>query len=99
MYVDPKADFAKDIDQFFVLLKQHGETPEAFFKDFAILSQFALSKSKEGLAASAMPGLHLAVEKARGVKCPRCWQWTQAKNQHDLCDRCAAIVKTWKELV
>ena len=65
MFIDPKADFAKDIEQFFALLKKHGEKPEAFFKDFAILSQFALSKNKEGLAASSMPGLYLTVEKAQ----------------------------------
>jgi isoleucyl-tRNA synthetase len=92
IFIDPKADFAKDIETFFELLKKHGETPETFFKDFAILSQFALAKNKEELSASLLPGLFITAEKARGAKCPRCWQWTESKNKYDLCDRCAVIV-------
>ncbi len=91
-FIDPTAPYAQDIALFFDRLKKQKETPENFFKDFAILSQFVVAKNKEGLTASSMPGLFLNVEKAYGVKCPRCWQWTESSNEYGLCDRCAAIV-------
>ncbi len=92
LFIDPTTPFANDISSFFARLSKQGETPENFFKDFAILSQFLLAQSKEGLATSSMPGLLLKVEKAYGVKCPRCWQWTESKNEHGLCDRCKELV-------
>ncbi len=92
LFIDPAAPFAKDIDAFFARLAQKGESVEEFFKDFAILSQFLLAQGKEGLTASSMPDLFIKVEKGYGVKCPRCWQWTESTHEHGLCDRCKELV-------
>lgn len=92
LFIDPQASFIKDIASFFDRLKKQGETPESFFKDFAILSQFILAQNAEGLTASSMPGLLLKVEKAYGVKCPRCWQWNEDNNEYGLCNRCKELV-------
>lgn len=92
LYVDPKADWAPSIESFFKTLIKKGESPEAFFKDFAIVSQLQLADDKDGLIASEMPGLFVRVEKATGVKCPRCWQWAQTKHEQGLCNRCQGVV-------
>ena len=40
-----------------------------------------------------VPGLHVAVVEAPGVKCPRCWMHSeQADPETGLCPRCAAVV-------
>jgi isoleucyl-tRNA synthetase len=78
--------------QFVDRLVSKGESPESFFKDFAIVSQFVLVDDKEGLTESSVPGFYLKVTKAEGVKCPRCWQWSQTNNDQGLCHRCAQLV-------
>ncbi len=93
MFIDPKAEGTQELKTFFEELKKKGETPEQFFKDFAILSQFSLSQSADGLSESLYPGVYLRAEKAAGVKCPRCWQWAETEHEHGLCPRCYDIVK------
>ena len=47
-----------------------------------------------------MPGLRVEVERAEGVRCPRCWHVTpEGRLNHDhLCDRCcAALLADWPE--
>ncbi len=92
IYFDPKVEWAKDIVKFLKHLEYKGESPENFFKDFAIVSQLAIAQSNTGLSASSMPGLFVAVDKAKGVKCPRCWQWAETNHPHQLCPRCEKIV-------
>ena len=92
MFVDPDGPEGKRLQQFFNDLEAKGESAEQFFKDFAILSQFAFAPSPDGLT-EAYPGVYLKAEKAAGEKCPRCWQWTQTKREHNLCNRCYELVK------
>jgi len=43
-----------------------------------------------------IPGLVIAVDKARGQKCQRCWMWSERVGEDPrhpmLCERCAAVV-------
>ncbi len=90
-HIDSSIENAQLVQQFLKHLSRKGESPETFFKDFAIVSQFALADSKDGLTESSVPGLYLTVSKADGVKCPRCWQWAENSTAKDLCSRCAQL--------
>ncbi len=92
VYIDPSAEYSKLIQQFFSHLANKDESPESFFKDFAIVSQFQLAQEKDGLLETSLPGLFLKVAKALGKKCPRCWQWAETDDERDLCPRCTALV-------
>ena len=48
----------------------------------------------EGVAGTAFPGLTVAVDEARGTKCPRCWMHSTEADAEGLCPRCAAVMKT-----
>lgn len=63
-----------------------------FFKELLIVSQWQFEMSVSSLQASEYPGLYVYVERARGTKCPRCWNWEETDNAHGLCARCAAII-------
>ena len=67
---------------------------EQFLAEFCIISSVdVVVDSAQGLLLpSKMEGLHLLVEHARGVKCPRCWQWQETSHADGLCERCYAIV-------
>ncbi len=93
MFIDPKADGAQELQTFFDELSKRDEPVEQFFKDFAILSQFAFVDNAQGLTESGHPGVYLLTQKALGEKCPRCWQWAQTTHEHNLCPRCYEIVK------
>lgn len=93
MYIEP-CDETKYLNLFFDELLKRGESVEQFFKDFAILSQFSLVDSTQGMTLSTHRGIYLQATKAMGEKCPRCWQWSQTTHEHNLCVRCYAIVKS-----
>lgn len=85
-----RADIMKN---FFESLKSSGQTPEEFFKEFLIASQIVLAPTDKGLDETTIPGLHVTVEHALGIKCPRCWQWEESTDKYGLCKRCQNIVK------
>lgn len=60
---------------------------ENFFKEFFIVSQVELLKNTD-------KKLEVRVEKALGVKCPRCWQWHTDKSLTDLCQRCTKVLES-----
>jgi len=37
-------------------------------------------------------GIRVGVEKARGEKCPRCWQYTLEPDADGLCPRCSRVL-------
>lgn len=57
-----------------------------------IVSQVRLVRSAEGLNVTGIEGLFARVEHAAGVKCPRCWQWSEVPNANGLCPRCQQVV-------
>jgi isoleucyl-tRNA synthetase len=65
---------------------------EQFLKEFFIVSGVTLSQSPEGLPATAHTEVFIAVKKAEGTKCPRCWQWDTQSDERQLCRRCSLLV-------
>lgn len=63
-----------------------------FLQYFLIVSRVTRATSCDGLVATAAPGLCARVDRAAGVKCPRCWQWSEASDTRDLCERCRDVV-------
>ncbi len=84
VFVDPKMQDYERVKEMI--------TPE-FLKEFLIVSQVELVSSVHDLPETQVRGLYARVEHARGVKCPRCWQWEESIHEHGLCTRCAAVVK------
>lgn len=70
---------------------QH-QTREQFVKEIMVSSQIIFAHSAEGLVSTEMPGLSARVERADGAKCPRCWHYDTARNEHDLCARCHLLI-------
>lgn len=75
------------------------ETAEYFsgedMKAFAIVSDFkwvdALSPMKVEQSDEEL-GVRIGVDKARGEKCPRCWQYTESPDGRGLCPRCSSVL-------
>lgn len=88
IYYDVKSPDFVYLEKFFKELSDI----QAFFREFLIVSQFAISANNEGLSETILNGLYAKVEHATGEKCPRCWQWGHSENAHKLCNRCAEIV-------
>lgn len=95
----------KDLIKFYDMLKKSGKNSEKidangfgqsvedFFKEFFIVSQFKIAQSSVGLENSGLEGVFVKVEKASGVKCPRCWNWSDRAGDYGLCPRCQAVLK------
>ncbi len=93
MHVDANAPFAQQFTNFIKDLEKRAQTVTGFFEEFFIVSQVELRSTAQGLEKSEYSGLFVAVEKAPGQKCPRCWQWKPEVHDNSLCNRCTAIVK------
>ncbi len=93
IYIDQQAEYAGLMRDFYMSLNDNKETIESFLKEFLIVSQVAIAKDADGLDKTIMTRLFARVEHAKGVKCPRCWQWSVTNDPDHLCDRCRRIVK------
>lgn len=86
---------ASDAEQLFVQIKamltNTNEDIMTFLKEFFIVSQVEMLEKDDGQQL-AIKGLSINVEQAHGEKCPRCWQWNEVVQKHNLCNRCFAIV-------
>lgn len=71
-----------------------GQTLEQFFKELVVVSQvvFVEVTDQSFNIFDECKEIAIKVERARGVKCPRCWQWNETVHAQDLCERCALIV-------
>ena len=69
-----------------------GQTLEDFLKELCIVSQVTLTDKP--LPGSSIEHFGVTVDRAQGVKCPRCWQYVTVPGEHDLCSRCLHIVKS-----
>ncbi len=53
-------------------------------------------KERENMELAAGTAIKVGVKKADGVKCPRCWNYSQAVGKNDkypeLCERCANVM-------
>jgi isoleucyl-tRNA synthetase len=76
------------------LLQRH----EGFLPAFLIVSQVELRREPPGSPGSPADGLRVSVEPARGGKCERCWNFSEAVGRDaehpGLCERCALVVRS-----
>ena len=91
-YIDLEKPAFACLKDFFSRIKAQGESPESFFKEFLIVSQFTFAPTREGLHHTGDEGIAVKVTHADGVKCPRCWQWDVTDDPDHLCRRCHAII-------
>jgi isoleucyl-tRNA synthetase len=93
IYCDPSMKYYAEFKEFFMRIAS-SQTAESFMKEFMIVSEVEFLKQQDlSLVQSIYPGLWVKVEHARGVKCPRCWQWDITKQVDDLCKRCEEIIE------
>ena len=92
LHIDPKADWHSAFQALQVDLKKTPQGVHGFFEEFFIVSAVELHAKQGDLVTSEYPGLFVAVHKAPGQKCPRCWQWKKEVHGDGLCDRCKSIV-------
>ncbi len=64
----------------------------SFLKEFLIVSQVEIVSHSTNLQSTAMEGAFVGIEKARGTKCPRCWNWDETENSNGLCRRCQSVL-------
>ena len=92
IYLDASDEQAKQILDFIKNLKAP-DNKDRFLKDFFIVSQCEIFEKPEGLEKSnQLSWIYIKIEHADGVKCPRCWQWSDAQISDELCLRCKKIV-------
>ena len=75
----------------------------SFIKDYTeneVSDLFIVSQVKfvnDNLAESEIEGINIAVEKASGEKCERCWKYDEEvghnNNHPDVCPRCASVLE------
>ena len=75
----------------------------SFIKDYTeneVSDLFIVSQVKfvnDNLAESEIEGINIAVEKASGEKCERCWKYDEEvghdHNHSDVCPRCASVLE------
>ena len=95
VYFYAQAPFADALHVFFREFDEIGENVESFFKEFLIVSQFDVVTSTKDLEESTIKGLFVRVSHARGIKCPRCWQWDETDHPDGLCKRCQKVLVTF----
>jgi len=76
------------------LLRRHLEDLPALF----IVSKVQLERAGgSGFPSSQWPGLRIAVTRARGEKCERCWMYTEDRGRDPgfpgLCLRCVGVIR------
>lgn len=88
---DKKYEILKKL---FALQESHPDLLINFFKEFLIVSQFQIMANKGNLGPTDDKSVFVSVEKAIGVKCPRCWNYDTSEHPDDLCRRCQFVLKS-----
>ncbi len=70
----------------------------SFLPTLFIASQVELAAGVlEGVPSSSLPGLKVKVERARGAKCARCWNYSEQVGRDsrypDVCERCSEALR------
>jgi isoleucyl-tRNA synthetase len=95
LYIDASGPYADALQLFFDAIVTSHQEVEQFLREFTIVSQCVIAKERGSLAeSSVLKGVFIGVEYAKGIKCPRCWQWDEQPQLHDLCRRCYALLYT-----
>jgi isoleucyl-tRNA synthetase len=93
VFFDPKSEQGYALQSW--LERTVGSTfeQEQFLRELVIVSQFTIAAERGDLPeSSVLEGVYIDVTGASGVKCPRCWQWDEKPQKHDLCRRCFALL-------
>ncbi len=95
--LDAKVCLATD-SELASLLEEYQTTLPTLF----IASQVELGKdSMPGAYESDLPGLRIRIEKARGRKCARCWNYSERVGEDpryaEVCERCSVALKEIEE--
>lgn len=61
-------------------------------KELCIISQCQIVAQPDENLTQVELGVYVTVDKALGVKCPRCWQWHTQHGDQDLCGRCLRVL-------
>ncbi|MFA5074846.1 MAG: isoleucine--tRNA ligase [Candidatus Babeliales bacterium] len=92
VYLDNSSEQTKEIKNLIKELESNKQDSNKFFKDLFIVSQFEFVDSDKNLEKTNFNWIFVGVEHADGVKCPRCWQWSKADSNKDLCLRCEKVL-------
>jgi len=92
LYLDPSADETVNLKHFMQELAC-SESVDRFFKDWLIVSRVTFVDNETGLSKELLPWASLRIDRADGVKCPRCWQWEVTDHENGLCDRCYKVLQ------
>jgi len=64
-----------------------------FLRDWFIISQLEFAETSTGLTQVAGSSwVFVKAQHALGNKCPRCWQWEEANQPEQLCQRCSRVL-------
>lgn len=92
LYIDHASDQGKRIAQLFKQLPA-GADASRLLRDWFIVSDVVYAPDQQDLQqADGVSWCALRVDRAAGIKCPRCWQWTQASHEQGLCNRCVSVL-------
>ena len=75
---------------------EHSQFTDEEWSMFAIVSDFKWVEKPSDLAImwqDEETGLTIAVDKAKGEKCPRCWKYSEEVDERGLCPRCTRVLK------
>lgn len=94
VYLDPSVgQLASTVQYVQAAGRLTGQDLALFLKEFLIVSQVQIQNTPEQLQATQVAGLFVAVIKASGEKCPRCWKYDVNQHVHNLCGECQIIVE------
>lgn len=90
--LDVSTPEAQAMQEFIASLALGGsEAVSWFFKEWLIVSRVTIVTGVID-QATTVAWLDVAVGRADGVKCPRCWQWGASAHADGLCPRCEAVL-------
>jgi isoleucyl-tRNA synthetase len=91
LQIDASTDQGQALNAFKDALASR-EDAVRFFKDWFIVSDVQFVDALAESAPSSLAWAGIAVDRAQGVKCPRCWQWTASSHEAGLCVRCNDVL-------
>jgi len=93
LFIDPNSQNYPVIEQIIKTLSVYDQEWKQFLKEFMIVSDVEIATDAKDLQKTEFEGFFARIDKAKGVKCPRCWQWEESTHEHGLCSRCQNVIK------
>jgi len=93
IYIDPSYLKYEEWTTFIAFLKNNHTSIEEFLREFLIVSDAHVVMEQEStMQETTLKSIYSSVQHASGIKCPRCWWWTNTQAEDGLCSRCAQII-------